>query len=79
MAFDAENSKTNKINFFSGILSELGHSDHIPVYESNFANMPIFQEILNSFLVRFTLNDLQMESFQIYATGQSKMAVSCCY
>ena len=30
-------------------------------------------------LVRFNQNDLQIESFQIYATGQSKMAVGCCY
>ena len=53
------------------------HSDLIPVYESNFASMPIFQEYRP--LVRFNQNDLQIESFQICAIGQSKMAVGCCY
>ena len=60
-------------------VAELSHSDLIPVYECNFANMPIFQEILNRFLVRFNYNDLQIKSFQSYATEQSKMAVGCCY
>ena len=60
-------------------VAELGHSDLIPVYKSSFASMPIFQEIVNRFLGRYNQSNLQIESYQSYAIGQSKMAVGCCY
>ena len=56
--------------------TEFGHSDLLPVYESNFANISRNTEQI---LVRFNQNYLQVESFQIHVTGKSKTADGCCY
>ena len=42
----------------------------LPVYESSFSGMPISQE--TQILVRFSLNDLQIESFQIMRSGSPR-------
>ena len=60
--------------------AELGHSDLLPVYESHFAKMPIYHKrITQQIIVGFNQYYLQIESFQIHATGRSKMAGSCYY
>ena len=45
-----------------------------------FTKMPVSRSRnTEQILLRFSLNDLQKESFQIYATGLSEMAAGCCY
>ena len=57
-------------------VAELDHNDLLPVYKSYFAQISWNAQ---QNLVTFNQNDLQMVSFQIYVTGESKMAVGCCY
>ena len=44
-------------------VAALGHSDLLPVHKSKIFSMLISQEMLSQTLVRFSENDLQMESF----------------
>ena len=37
----------------------------------------VSEDFLTTLLFRFSQNDREMESFRIYATGQSKMADGC--
>ena len=62
-------------------VAELDHSDLLPVYESSFAKMQIniSRKKTEQILVRFSQIYLQTESFQMFATEQSKMANGCCY
>ena len=49
--------------------AELGHSDLLSVCKSSFAQMPISQENMNVFFVRFDHNCPGMELFQILQMG----------